>query len=178
MSQLSAITLAPIVAPKEQDERYVGINIAAGKIYLGVARCPGSLLLDDSASRMQPAQHLDDATAFRDFADRVRDEIQRLRPGAVAVVHPRRYAGWTYREAFTRVALETAVMVAAAEEGVEFRSLKQEQIAKMTKVPLDHPTKTFAVLFAERFKITPTVHWKDRAFAFAAAWTLGQEHCQ
>jgi hypothetical protein len=158
----------------EQDLVVMGVNIAAGKVYLGAVDCPNVLLLDDPAARLELAQHLDPAMALRDLATRFVEELRRLRPTAVAVVHPRRYMGWVYREAFNRVSLETAVMIAAAEQRVKFESIKQELVSKATETPL----KGFPAKLAARLGITQPILWNDRALAFGAALALAGKYCR
>lgn len=112
---------------EEAGKTVVGVHIASGTLYIGTIGCPDELKLDDDAMRMAPTQHLDDAPALRQFVDRIRGELGRLRPTVVGVVHPRLRAGWKYADAYSRVASEAAVMVAAAEEDVKFRSVPPER---------------------------------------------------
>ncbi len=156
-------------------ECLLGVNIAAGVAYLGVVNCPSELLISDEVESMALAKNLGPAEMVDDLRKRFREELRRLRPLAVGVVHPRLYSGWKYRDAYTRVTIETAIMVAAVEEQIHFASIKQDKIAGVVKAPVG---ATFAALAAKRLGLQKVPSgWNNRALAFGAALLLSQEQC-
>lgn len=156
----------------DDQPRAIGLNIVAGRVYVGVVAAPDRLLLDDSCERLDPPQHVAGAEQVVQFSERVRQEIRRITPSVVGVLHPRRYAQWRYADAFTRVSLETAIMFAVHEEGVPLEQLKQDPVAKV----LGGRPQVLHDLVRERFDIeTPPRYWGDRGPAFAAAYYLARE---
>lgn len=148
----------------------MGFHISSGAAFVGLATDGETLLLDDEAERFRPAEHLAGADQLADFKSRVEQELRRIKPSIVGVVHPRLYSNWQYKAAFTRVSLETAIMLAAHEAGVAYEVVKQERIAKALKLPVTKISEQAA----ERFGVTPSKYWANRAMAYAAAATLAK----
>jgi hypothetical protein len=141
---------------------YVGINIASGVAYFGAVR-RGEALVEDSADRIRPNAQLDDSPRYENFRARVAQELRRLQPAVVGVARTRKYGQWTMAAATKRFGLEAAVMIAAAQEGIDCRLVTQEEAAKTVKVPIPRLTD----LLPERLGIEPTPpYWDDRAVAF------------
>jgi hypothetical protein len=152
--------------------RSVGANFVAGVAYLGAAEVPNVLLLNDDASRLQPSLILPQSEALREYANRLKEEFRRLRPMIVCAVYPRLHSNWAYKDAFKRVVLEAGMMIAAAEEGIEFRQVKQQDIAKFTLAPV----ATFPEAYAKRIGLEKKpLYWTQRSIAFGAAEFLLQE---
>jgi len=157
----------------KQIAKIVGINIVAGEAWVGVVECPDVMLLKDPLTRLARAKHLPSADALHDFANRFREQLRRIQPVAVGVANTRRYSGWPYAEAFNRVTLEAAIMLATSAEEVPFVSVKQEAVFKAIEIPYEN----FPKRAAEQLGIDPPTNWNNRALAFGAALTLAKERC-
>jgi hypothetical protein len=143
----------------------VGIAIAAGKVYVGVVDGSGVPRLDDPARRLEVAEHTDRAEALREFGERFRQELRRLKPSALVVMQPQpRQSGWPYAEAFRRVSIETVIMVVSAEERIPFTAAKPGQTLKTLGLPVEETAKALE----ERIGGKDT-YWTQRWPAFAAA---------
>ncbi len=149
---------------------YLGINVAARVVYLGTVRGE-QLGLDDPATRIEPSQELNIARRVDDVRVRVRQEIRRLKPVAIGMMRPRRYAGWKWADAFDRSTLEAAIMIAAVEEGVPCSVVRAEDAARAVPAA---PTKVVEQA-ADRWGVEPQPQWKDRVWAYATAMALAKE---
>jgi len=108
---------------------YLGANVAARVIYLGVVR-DEKPVVDDPATRIVPSAEFDLAYRLDDIRARFRQEIRRLQPCAIGVMRPRLYSGWKWSAAFDRATLEAAIMLAAVEEHVPCTIVRAEDAAK------------------------------------------------
>lgn len=140
------------------------MNIVAGTSYLALVEAPKSPVLD-AAERLVPAKNLAGAARLRDFHDRFLQELRRLKPAVLAVVHTRAAAGWVYAQAFDRISLEAAMMLAASEAGVRCESVGQEASAKAVGVPLPKLQEKLAGALG----IESGKYWKERCLAVAGA---------
>ncbi len=149
----------------------LGAHIAAGTAYFGLAVAEVGPLVDDELDRLTLAPGGDEAAAFVEFSDRFEQQLRRVQPEIVGVMHTTK-ATWVYRQAFPRVALEALMMVAAARNGISYVRVKPHTAAKGVGLsyPFD-PAKIRAVLGLDA---VPT-HWKERSIAFVAAAYLATD---
>jgi hypothetical protein len=154
--------------------RVVGVHLAAGVAYLAVIECPDRPLVDDPAERLIPAQNLAGAEQLADFASRIDQELRRIAPIVVGVLHPKLYGNWTYRDAFRRVSLEAAIMLSANGLGIAYEQVKRDAALKALQIP----GKDESRWAAERLGITPPRYWNERSWAFIAAGALAKESCR
>jgi len=148
---------------------YLGINVSARVVYLGVVH-GDRLVMDDPATRIEPSLELDVAHRLDDLRVRVRQEVRRLKPAAMGVMRPRRYAGWKWADAFERSTLEAAIMIAAVDENVPCTVVRAEDAA--SAVPAA-PAKVVEQA-AKRWEVEPQALWKDRVWAYATAMALAK----
>jgi hypothetical protein len=155
----------------------LGVHIAAGKAYFAVVSCPDTPVYDDPLERMQLAAGANLPEQVADFSGRFKQELRRIRPSAVGVVFPKLYAQWRYSAAFTRVSIETAIILAVEElsipaHAIEFVQVKQDAMAKKVGIPLP------------KMGVDGRARWEgmkryqaDRVYAFAAATALAKDRC-
>ena len=155
----------------------LGVHIAAGTAYFGIVVCPDDPLYDDPLERIQFAAGANLPEQVSDFSARVKQELRRIRPHAVGVVFPKLYAQWKYTDAFRRVSIETAILLAAEElstpaQPIEFVQVKQDAMAKTLGIPLPK----METVGSNRWPGV-TRYRKERVYAFAAATTLAAGRC-
>jgi hypothetical protein len=158
---------------EEAKRRVMGVHISAGKAYLGLIECPDTIEMGGT-DVLSVAEHLDPAEKLADFRAQFEQELRTTAPARVGVMNTRRYAGWEYYKAFSRISMESAVMIASANVGVPFESVKQETTIKMSGLPSGQLVSGAAELLG--IDHVPR-YWKDRALAFLAAWVIGKEAC-
>lgn len=144
--------------------RLLGVNLVANAAYLVLLETPDKPRVDD-IERLKPAAHLDGAEEARDFYDRFVQELRRIRAQGVAVAYTRQHAGWSYRQAFAWVSLETCIMLATTERQIPYYSVGPEAAAKAVGLPID----SLQEAIAPRFGVAPGRYWKQRCLALAAA---------
>ena len=137
---------------------FLGVNVSAGVLYLGVVRASGELVLVDEAERIQPSSQLALDSQLGDVRDRMRQELRRLRPVAVGIARTTKYNGWAYQSAFDKFSLETAALLACIDDDVPAQLVRGEDAARAVPAP-----KTRVVeRAAEIWEIERTRYWKDR----------------
>jgi hypothetical protein len=155
----------------------LGVHIAAGTTYLAVVECPDTALIDDPADRLELAARLQGAEQLAEFAERVGQEVRRVEPIAVAVLYPKKYGQWKYADAFRRVSIEAAIMLATASasgggRSIRFMQIKQERTAKLVEAGGDLPG------FAGNSWGSQLPKYRaERALAFAVAMAAATEIC-
>jgi hypothetical protein len=149
---------------------FLGVHIASGIAYLGVATSADGLIMSDPADRIRPSPQLADANQLGDFRDRVSQEIRRLQPAEVGVFRTTRFRNWSFTDAWTRFSLETAVMLAAVGEGVPSRHVVAEDASGTVPCP---PNK-IPDIAAEAWGVQRPQYWRERAPALAAALALAR----
>lgn len=152
--------------------RTVGVHIASGVAYFAVVECPDRAVIDDPADRIIPAANLAGADQLADFASRVGQELRRVEPVAIGVIHPKRYGNWSYKDAFRRVSLEASMMLTAHGLGIRSEQVKVERALKTLQIPGKDESRWIAELLG----IKPPRYWNERSWAFIAAAALAKEH--
>jgi hypothetical protein len=152
------------------------VNLAGGVAYCAVASSEG--LVDDPLVRIELAEGLSEAEQLADFAARVRQELNRLRPLAVGVIHTKKSAQWIYKEAWRRVTLEAAIMLTVAacstsERAIDYKLVKQDAMAKTVGIPLPKLHERAK----ERWGEQVPKYQKDRFPAVVGAIALAEEFC-
>lgn len=155
--------------------RVLGMHVAGGIVYYGAAETVGegapanalAVPVVGAPDRIEPAASLDGAERLADLADRVRQDLRDLGPDAVAMVATRQHAGWTYKFAFDRISLVSAVMLACASQDVPYEEIKTELIGKKTGVAAKSLEAIDHVLVG--FDGKPPKWGAGRAHAFGAA---------
>jgi hypothetical protein len=165
------------MASDTPEPRVLGVHIAAGTAYFAVVACPDTPVYDDPLERIQPAVGADLPEQVADFSGRFKQELRRIRPTAVGVVFPKLYAQWKYAAAFTRVSLETAIILAVQElstpaHPIEFVQVKQDAMAKKVSVPLPKMDTEGR----KRWAGIPR-YQAERVYAFAAATAMARDRC-
>jgi hypothetical protein len=160
-------------------ERVLGLTIAAGTIYAAVVECPDTPIFDDSFERLDHAAGLGGPAQLADFSARFKQEIRRIRPTAVGVLNTRKYANWKYADAFKRVSLEAAVMLAVADLSSPAHTIKYALVSR-ERLPkaLEIPDGTFDAGAVDRWGHGIRRYAKERAMAFATATALAQRECK
>ena len=156
------------------DGKLVCAHIAKGEAYFGAVECPETALIDDPLERIGLAKHLEGSAQLADFSSRVAQELRRLQPIRVGVVRTRKYQGWVYRDAFSRIAPEVAIMLTCEGLGVPYEQVRQEDAAKALQLP----PQFLVDRAAERLGVERSRYWQYRAWAFAGARWLAKEHCK
>jgi hypothetical protein len=155
--------------------RVLGMHVAGGVVYYGAAHtagdvAPAGALVVPAAGapdRIEPAASLDGAERLADFADRVRQDLRDVSPDRVALVATRQHAGWTYKFAFDRISLVSAVMLTCASLDVPYEEVKTDRIGKKTGVPAKSLETVDPALAG--FAGKPPKWAAGRAHAFGAA---------
>lgn len=160
------------------EDAVLGLSIASGVLYYGAASAVTdadtgevrALHVAGAPERLQLSTSLDGAEQLGDFKRRFQQDLRSLRPTSVGLVATRSYSGWVYKQAFARIGLASAVMLACDEASIPFTELKTEAIGKAVRLPamrletLHHEVVGFAS--------KPSYWGVGRAEAFAAALTL------
>jgi hypothetical protein len=151
-----------------KDAAILGVNIAAGVAYLGLATRSGELL-PDVCTKIVPPANATEWMVLRQFGERMLAEAKAHGATEVVFVEPRyRRRGWPYSQAHTRASLYTAAGLSLASAMIIARSISQKSIAAgfdcKTEKEMD---KSLAGLL----DLSPkqVVHWKERSIAMAAA---------
>jgi hypothetical protein len=155
----------------------LGVHIAAGTAYLAVVACPDTPLYDDPLERIQLAAGASLPEQVADFSGRFKQELRRIRPAAVGVVFPKLYSQWKYSAAFTRVSVETAIILAVEElstpaHAIKFVQVKQDAMAKKVGIPLPKMASEGKKRWAGISR-----YQAERVYAFAAATALAEAQC-
>jgi len=153
------------------NQLYVGINIASGGVYLGAVQSPDAVLADDQADRILPNEDLDYPARLEDFRARLAQEFRRLQPATIGIARTRKYAQWSMAEATKHFGLEAAAMIAAVQEGFDCHLITQESAAKSVGVD----PKDVVGQLPDRLGIERTHHWERRSVAFMVAVHLAKE---
>jgi hypothetical protein len=149
---------------------YLGVSVSARVLYLGVVRAPDEFLLDDAAERIEPSAQLELDGRLGDVRDRLRDELRRLKPSRVGVTKTKKYSNWKFADAFDRVSLETAVILACVDEGIPCRIVRSEDAAKAVPAAVTKVEEQAA----DRWGVEPSKYWKHRVWAFATALAMAK----
>ena len=145
--------------------RTLGVNIVAGVAFLALVDSSGRYYPAE-ADRITPTVSLAAAGRLREFCDRVEQEINRLKVVTLAVAHPKKYGNWTYHDAFVRVSLEAAIMLASEHARIRYVSVRHDgQAARCAGVALNEIS---AGLLSRATRPTPS-YWNDRSVALFAA---------
>lgn len=158
--------------------RVLGIHVAGGVAYYGAAQrrgggAPSGALVvpvDGTPDRIEPANSLHGAEQIADFANRFRQDLRDLAPDRVALVATRQHSGLTYKVAYDRISLVSAVMLVCVSLNVPFEEVKTDLIGKKTGVP-GKALETIDPALAG-FAGKPVKWGAGRAHAFGAAITL------
>jgi hypothetical protein len=113
---------------------------------------------------------MDTADALYDFCQRFQQRLRECSPGQVAFLHTRNYQPRSYREAFSRASIESAVMIATRAEGISYRLVRQEDVAAYLSLPARWRAADLGEAAAKLHPDRP-VYWADRSLAYAAAIT-------
>ncbi len=148
----------------------LGVNIAGHVAFLAVVDAQGRAhpgLVD----HITGGDRLEDAYQIAEFSERVAATFRAVRPAAVAVARPLRYAEWRYADAFARVSLETCFMLEAHKQSIRFESVGQQHAANVTGLQLEKLLDSLPA----RLRIEKTTHWADRAPAALVALALARQ---
>jgi hypothetical protein len=161
----------------EKAKCVLAVNLAGGIAYCAVASPPDELL-PDALVRIELAEGLGPAEQLFDFAARFRQELSRLGPVAVGVIHTKKTSQWIYKDAWRRVTMEAAVMLTVAEAStvdkpIHYKLIKQEKMAKTAEIPL----AKLQEVCTERWGDQVTKYRKDRFPAVVGAMALVKEFC-
>ncbi len=153
-------------------ERILGVYITQGTAYLALVQSPDQVLsIEPSCIAVSDSE--DTVTSLRGFMDAFRSEVRRYHVFAVAVAHPLLYR-WGYTEAFRRVSLETAIILACQAESVRYVSVELHGALKASGIirppkGISVPKQAAAHLKASSGLMGDEPHWNERCVALLAA---------
>lgn len=153
--------------------RVVGLVVASGKLFYGVAEGRGAAATQSVAGAptdLVPSQGGSESARLADFQARFRQDLRSISPSSVGLVATRKHGNWQYRQAFDRISLVAAVMLACEQEGVSFQEVKTEDIARVVKLPA-HGLEQLSPS-AVGLDGVPLAWRAGRAAAFGCAMTL------
>ena len=157
--------------------RVAGVNIKSGHTFVAISETVAANVLGAAkpslSARLTVNAGLEDAAALADLRDRVMQSLRASKAEAVGLVATRAYAGWKYKDAYSRISAVCSVMLACTELSLPFREIKTSVIGKAVGVPatnlksVDHTSLGLAA--------APTYWTTGMAEAYAAAATLISE---
>ena len=155
--------------------RVLGLHVKGGVLNYGlldgqVGDADSLNLVDGAPERLSADCGLVGARQLADLADRFGQDLRSMSANCVALLATRKYAQWKYSEACDRISRIAIVMLACDRNGVEFREVKTEVVARAVGVPA---TEIARVKPTRVGLAAATKYWTTgRAEAFAAAATV------
>lgn len=92
----------------------MGIHIASAVAYVGIVDPGKGPRIDDPLERLTLASSLYGSEQLGDFASHVEQELGRIGPVSLGILQPNKHRNWVYAQAFSRVTLEAAIMIAGS----------------------------------------------------------------
>jgi hypothetical protein len=151
-----------------KDVTILGVNIAAGVAYLGLATRSGELL-PDACPKISPSENATEWVSLREFGERLLAEAKANGVAEVVFVEPRhRPSGWPYAQAHARSSLYTAAGLSLDSAGIAARAISQRTVAAGFECTGE---KNLDKSLPGLLDLSPkkVVHWKERSIALAAA---------
>lgn len=157
--------------------RYSGAHVSGGKVYLACVELVDAdqcVRVTGAGGRFEFNNALGEAERVADLADRLREDLTSSRAQRVGVVQTRLFSGLQYKIAYERVLAISAVMSAALQSDMSFRTLKTEAIASTVGVPAKSLARTDFKTVG--FDTAPKYWSAGLAIAFAGATHLAVTH--
>jgi hypothetical protein len=157
------------------DRGILGVHIAGDIAFLALRSPAGTL--DDHADlrRVERSGYMDEADALYDFMQRFQQRVRECQPNRVTLLNTRRFQAVAYNDAFRRVTLQSAIMIACRAEGVPYSLVGQSEVATELSLRANPKAKELADA-AARLQSSKPPYWSDRSLAFAAATTYMSRH--
>jgi len=152
--------------------RVLGVNVASGHLYFAALDPATASTLQlgapvNAGLHIRPSEGLGAAHQVVDIRDRFKQDLRELEAKHVGLVATRRHAGLAYRNAYKRITVVSAVMIACVELDIPYEEVQTESISRVVKVPAHQLQR--APYEAYGFTDTPTYWSSGLAEAFGSA---------